>query len=157
MRLVDDRRVVAAEAEHAQVRTDRRAEVRASSLVIGAGEVLDGDDAELGRGGPRCASPMPQIAVTGLAPIVGIHSATCQPGDTSRLGEPGRRLGQQARVADADRARQPVVAATFALTSSANASGSSVVTPMNASSQPHTSTAAGNVRSVAITSADAAS
>jgi hypothetical protein len=36
------------EAEHAQMRSDRRAEVAGELFVIGAAEILDGDDAELG-------------------------------------------------------------------------------------------------------------
>ena len=50
-----------------------------------------------------------------------------------------------------------VSASTRSLMARASASGSSVVAPMNASSHPHTSTTTGNDRSVAMTSADAAS
>ena len=50
-----------------------------------------------------------------------------------------------------------VAVRTRSWTSRASASGSSVSTPRNASSQPSTWTTASNVRSVAITSAEAAS
>jgi hypothetical protein len=50
MRLIDDRRVVATQAEHAQVRTDRRTEDAGELLMIGTGEVLDGDNASRRRG-----------------------------------------------------------------------------------------------------------
>ena len=65
-------------------------------------------------------------------------------GDPARLGPPGRRLGQQAGVADARRRTTAGCApVTAAWTSAASRRGSSVVAPMNASSQPQTSTAAG--------------
>ncbi len=50
-----------------------------------------------------------------------------------------------------------VAATTAAFISPASDSGSAVVAPTKASSQPHTSTTTGNVRSVSITTADAAS
>ena len=51
----------------------------------------------------------------------------------------------------------PVSAKTRSLMARARASGSSQVAPTKASSQPHTSTTTGNVRSAAITCSDAAS
>ena len=51
-------------------------------------------------------SPMPQIAVTGRSPITSNHCDAGQAGDAARLGEAGRGLGGQPRVADPDRARE---------------------------------------------------
>ncbi len=46
--LVDQRCVVAAQSQHPQVRTDGRAEATSELVMVGGGEVGDGDDAELG-------------------------------------------------------------------------------------------------------------
>ena len=86
-------------------------------------------------------APMPQIAVTGRSPIVGIHVRRVSASDAAGLGEPGRRLGLQLGLADPDRA------ATAACRSSPSPArrgrtprGRRCATPRNASSQPHTST-----------------
>ena len=52
-------------------------------------------------------SPTPQMAVTGRAPIVGIHSARLRRATPRGLAAPGGGLRQQAGLADADRAVQP--------------------------------------------------
>ena len=61
-RFGDERAVVAAQAEDAQVGTDRRPEVAGQLAVVGAGELLDGRDPELGEalGGARRRSPTPR-------------------------------------------------------------------------------------------------
>jgi hypothetical protein len=60
VRFVDDRGVVATQAEHAQVRADRRAEAAGSRDVVGAGQVLDRDDAERPGGELRSAARSPR-------------------------------------------------------------------------------------------------
>ena len=101
--------------------------------------------------------PIPHTAVTGRAPIVAIQSRRVRRAMPPGLAKPVAVLAWR-RVSPMPTAHVSAVAATTrALTSAANASGSSVSTPMNASSQPHTSTTAGNDRSTAITSSDAAS
>ena len=47
VRLVDQRRVVTAQSQHPQVRADGRAEATSELVMVGGGEVRDGDDAEL--------------------------------------------------------------------------------------------------------------
>ena len=95
---------------------------------------------------PRRAAvrvPIPQMAVTGLTPIVGIQSRRIMRATPPGLANPVAVLASR-RVSPMPTAHdRPVVAATLALISPASASGSSVVAPRKASSQPHTSTVTG--------------
>jgi hypothetical protein len=101
VRLVDDGRVVTTETQDSQVWPDRRAEAASELVVIGACEILDRGDAELGESRRRARADPPD-----LGDRFGAHRrdplATSQPRNATRFGEAGRCLGQQTRVADAD-------------------------------------------------------
>ena len=158
VRLVDDRRVAAAQAGQLEVGADRRAEAAGQLVVVGRRQLGDRPDAGSAR---RAAvrAPMPHRAVTGRSPIVGNHVVRGEPGDAAGLGEPGRRLRLQLGLADAHRAasaRSPRATRVLHRLGPAPP-GRRCGRPTNASSQPHTSTTTGNERSASITRADAAS
>ena len=86
--------------------TDRRAEVTGELVVVGAGEILDRDDAEVGEPGRRPRPDSPD-----LGDRLGAHRrdplASGQACDASRLGGPRCSLRQQPGVTDPNSARQP--------------------------------------------------
>ena len=137
-----------------RLRPDRRPEVAGQLVVVGAGEVLDGADAELARGARAVRAPMPQIAVTGRSPIVAIQVRRVSRATPPGLANPVAVLACS-RVSPMptahDRPRLVERPAPADRVGDAPP-GRRCAAPTKASSQPHTSTDQPNDRSAAITS-----
>ena len=101
MGLVDEGRVVTAEAEDAQVWADRRAEVPGEQLVVGPGEVLHRDDAELPEAGGGAVADAPDLRHRLRAEAWDPFAAS-EHRHAARFGPSRCGLGEEAGLADAD-------------------------------------------------------
>ena len=100
---------------------------------------------------------MPFSAVTGRAPIVGSHVSFVSRAMPPGLAKPVAVFAWSFVWPIPTAHESSVRSSTCRRIVAARASGSSTRTPMNASSQPSTSTGTSKERSTSITSADAAS
>ena len=158
VRVVAHRRIVAAEALDPQARSDAGTEV--ARPARGGRSAASSATVVMPSAARRWAvrSPMPQIAVTGRSPIVGSHSARVSVAMPPGLANPVAVLAWSF-VSPMPTAHDSCVASRTAAPARRGPArwGSVGRVPRNASSHPSTSTTTGSDRSVAITSAEAAS
>src|SRR5215831_20786115 len=89
-----------------QPRTGHRAKMRGESARLGGGEIFDGIDAERRELCRRLAADAPERV--GRLPAEHLEPGVVrQPENAGRLAEPGRQLGLQLVLPDADRAVKP--------------------------------------------------